>query len=314
MPIVCVGQLVADVVIRPVDGLPEPGRARRVEEIALNSGGCAANTAGVLARIGAEARLVARIGRDAMGEAALADIAAAGVRTETVIRDDDLPTSVAIVLVDSRGERSFFYRLGATEALSNADVRDGVLRGADVVHVGGAMKLEALDMAEIMGRAKALGAATSIDTDWDVNDRWMERLGGALPHIDYLMTNVDEAAMLTGMRDPGDAARDLLGRGARAVIVKRGERGSILATADGVESVPAYRVDVTDTTCAGDAFVAGFLAGILRKRPVIEAVRWGNAAGALCATAISTRGVRSLEDVRRLAENGETMGPSGPSS
>jgi ribokinase len=86
------------------------------------------------------------------------------------------------------------------------------------------------------------------------------------------------------------------------VAIKRGERGAMLATKDGITEFPAYRVDVLDTTCAGDAFVAGFLFGVSLGRPLDESARLGNAAGALCTTRVSHRGVTSLEAVRRLIE------------
>jgi ribokinase len=76
----------------------------------------------------------------------------------------------------------------------------------------------------------------------------------------------------------------------------------MLATKDGVSDFAAFRVDVLDTTCAGDAFAAGFLLGVSLGRPLDESVRLGNAAGALCTTRISHRGVTSLAAVRRLME------------
>ena len=306
MSIVCVGQLVADIVIRPVNALPFPGRTTAVEELDILSGGCAANTAAVLAKLGADARLAALIGTDAFGDAALADQVAAGVNVDAVTRGSDVPTSVAIVLVDDRGQRSFYYRGGSLEAMANRHVPDDLLRSARIVHVGGAMKMLNLDLAKLMAQAKAFGALTSLDTDWDIYGNWMRLLEKALPKIDYLLTNEEEAAELAGKQDPTEAARTLLGYGPRAVIVKRGERGALLATKDGLSEFPAYRVGVKDTTCAGDAFVAGFLLGVSEGRPLDESMRLGNAAGALCTTRISHRGVTSLEAVLRLiAEQAE---------
>ncbi len=302
MSIVCVGQLVADIVVRPVQALPFPGRTTPVEELDLLSGGCAANTAAVLAKLGAEARLVALIGRDAFGDAALADQVKAGVNVEAVSREDGVPTSVAIVLVDGAGQRSFFYRAGGLEAMSNRHVPDPVLSSARVVHVGGAMKMLNIDLADLMARAKSFGCLTSLDTDWDIYGNWMRLLEKALPKIDLLLTNEEEAAELAGKKDPGDAARTLLACGPKAVAVKRGEKGALLATKDGVSEFPAYRVEVRDTTCAGDAFAAGFLFGASACRPLDECMRLGNAAGALCTTQISHKGVVSLEAVRRLVE------------
>jgi sugar/nucleoside kinase (ribokinase family) len=302
MSIVCVGQLVADIVVRPVNALPFPGRTTPVEELDILSGGCAANTAAVLARLGADARLAALIGKDAFGDAALADQVRAGVNVDAVTREDGVPTSVAIVLVDDRGQRSFYYRAGSLEAMSNRHVPESLLGSARIVHVGGAMKMLDLDLAELMGLARSFGALTSLDTDWDIYGNWMKLLERALPRIDYLMTNEEEAAELAGTQDPAEAARTLLARGPQAVVVKRGERGALLATKGGVSEFPAYRVEVVDTTCAGDAFAAGFLLGVSEGRPLPEAMRLGNAAGALCTTQISHRGVASLEAVRRLIE------------
>jgi sugar/nucleoside kinase (ribokinase family) len=302
MAILCVGQLVADVVLRPVEKLPYPGRTEPVEDLDLVSGGCAANTAAVLAKLGADARLAALIGRDAFGDAALADQIVAGVNVDAVTRGSDVPTSVAIVLVDSQGQRSFYYRGGSLEAMANRHVPDDLLRSVRVVHVGGAMKMLNLDLAELMGRAKSFGCLTSLDTDWDIYGNWMRKLEGALPKIDYLITNEEEAEALAGKKDPGEAARALLAYGPKAVAVKRGERGALLATTNGLADFAAYRVDVRDTTCAGDAFAAGFLLGVSRGLPLEESVRLGNAAGALCTTQVSHRGVTSLEAVRQLIE------------
>jgi sugar/nucleoside kinase (ribokinase family) len=300
--ILCVGQLVADVVLRPVEKLPYPGRTEPVEDLDLVSGGCAANTAAVLAKLGVETRLVALIGKDAFGDAALADQRRAGVKVDAVIREAEWPTSAAIVLVDGAGQRSFFYRAGGCENLANRHVADDVLRACRVVHVGGAMKMLNLDLAELMGRAKSFGCVTSLDTDWDIYGNWMRKLEGALPHIDYLITNEEEAVMLAGQVDPRDAARALLACGPKAVAVKRGELGAMLATPSGLSDFAAYRVDVRDTTCAGDAFAAGLLLGVSLGRPIEESVRLANAAGALCTTRTSHWGVTSLEAVRRLIE------------
>ena len=302
MSIACVGQLVADIVVRPVNNLPYPGRTQPVEEVELLSGGCAANTAAVLAKLGAETHLVALIGRDSLGDAALADQRRAGVVVDAVSRETDLPTSVAIVLVDGAGQRSFYYRAGTLEIMSNSHVPDSVLKAARIVHLGGAMKMLNLDIPELMGRAKSFGCTTSLDTDWDIYGNWMKLLEKAMPKLDYLITNEEEAAMLAGKEDPREAGPALLSYGPKAVAIKRGERGAMLATREGLREFAAYKIDVLDTTCAGDAFAAGFLLGVNLGRPLEEAMRLGNAAGALCTTRISHRGVTSLEAVRHLME------------
>jgi sugar/nucleoside kinase (ribokinase family) len=300
MSILCIGQIVADIVVRPVDGMPTPGQTDPVQELQLLSGGCAANTAAVLAKLGAMSQIVAVIGKEPLSDAVMADLRAAGVFLDAVVRDPAVPTSAAIVLVGGSGERSFFYRNGGNELLANRHIEDDVLQAAHIVHIGGALKLTNLDLAELMHRAKSFGCATSLDTDWDVNGNWMRRVEHAMPKIDYFLTNQEEAAMLTGKEDFRQSAADLLARGPKAVVIKRGEYGSLLATRDGMAEFPAYRVPVFDTTCAGDSFVAGFLYGVRNGRTLDDSVRLGNAAGALCTTQISHRAITSLADVQHL--------------
>jgi sugar/nucleoside kinase (ribokinase family) len=300
MSILCIGQLVADVIVRPVDALPFPGRTDLVKDLQVLSGGCAANTASVLAKLGAQVQLAALIGNDVLGDAALADVKQSGLSLDAVVRDSEDPTSAVIVLISSTGERSFLYRNGCNEKLSNRHLPDAILKSASLVHVGGVFKMHSLDVGELFRRAKSLGAITSLDTDWDPNGRWMKRLREALPKTDYLITNQEEAAMLAGQEDPRVAARELLARGAHVVIVKRGEHGSLLCSPATEIELPAYRVAVRDTTCAGDSFVAGFLFGLSRGSPLAEAMRLGNAAGALCTTQLSHRGVTCLADLHAL--------------
>ena len=150
MTITCVGQLVADIIVRPVSELPLLGRATLVEEIQLVAGGCAANTAAVLSKLGAETKLAALIGRDLLGDAALADLKTSGVQLDPVVRESTAPTTVSIVMINGTGERSFFYRSGGNELLTNRHLPDAVLKASSVVHVGGAMKLVKLDLAQLL--------------------------------------------------------------------------------------------------------------------------------------------------------------------
>ena len=301
MAILCVGQLVADIVARPVDRLPHPGRCDLIEDLRLVAGGCAANTAGVLAKLGVNVSVVGMVGKDAMGDAVLADLAAVGVDTTRVLRSLDTPTSAVIVIVDSLGERSFMYRAGGNEKLTNEHIPDSAFSAVNWVHVGGAMKLAQLDLSTFLRRARQAGCMTSLDTDWDVSGHWMSHLDDALGSIDYLMTNQEEGSMLSGTNHPETIGKFLLRRGPRAVVIKRGELGSTLVTHSSCAHFPAYPADVVDTTCAGDSFVAGFLCGISRGLDLVQAMELGNATGALCTTDSSHTAVVSLEAAMQLA-------------
>jgi len=298
--VLCVGQLVADVVVRPVDSLPVPGRTSLVEELELVAGGCAANTACVLGKLGADTRVGGLAGRDPMGDLVLGEIARCGVDVSGVVRSESVPTSAVIVLVDPEGERSFLYRPGGSEALTCDMVIGGLRGGVDFVHIGGTMKLSSLDLVAFLDAARSVGCVTSLDTDWDVSGSWLRRLGPALGRVDYLMTNQDEGRELTGLEKPEDIARRLLAEGPRAVVVKCGASGAVAAMGQTVQDFPACSVQVVDTTCAGDAFAAGFLFALTMDWPLERAVRFANAAGALTTTQISHRAVTSLPAVLEL--------------
>jgi sugar/nucleoside kinase (ribokinase family) len=308
MSVLCVGQLVADVVVRPVDGLPRSGTASIVEDLQLVAGGCAANTACVLAKLGVKTALAAAVGRDEIGDAVLSMVAACGVDVGPVVRPAGVPTSAVIVLVAADGERSFLYRRGATERLCRDDVEDRLLDGVRFVHIGGAMKLPRLDLKKFLAVARSKGCATCLDTDWDPTGSWMATLEGALPLVDYLLTNEDEGRMLTRRDDPEEMGKSLLAAGPKVVVVKRGEKGALLVKDGLVRQVPAFRVKVLDTTCAGDAFAGGFLAALCEGLALEDSVRYGNAAGALCTTQVSHRGVVSAAHTKAFMDEDRSGG------
>jgi sugar/nucleoside kinase (ribokinase family) len=252
------------------------------------------------------------VGRDTLGDVVVAEVARCGVDV-AVARSAAVATSAVIVLVDGHGERSFFYRPGGNERLAVDAIPPDLLREARFLHVGGAMKLWALDLAALLTRAKTSGCTTSLDTDWDTSGKWFATLQPVLSQVDYLLTNEEEGRALTGLDTPAEIAMRLLATGPRAVVVKRGPRGALAATNGMVQEFPPCDVPVHDTTCAGDAFAAGFLYGLTQQWPVAAAVRFANAAGALATTQISHQGITSLAAVRELLDrsgedrSGETL-------
>lgn len=296
MTVLCVGQLVADVVVRPVDRLPVPGRTEGVANLELVAGGCAANTASVLAKLGVGVAVAGIVGSDSFGQAVLSNLCAAGVDTSPVVRHPDIPTSAVLVIADSRGERSFLYREGGNESLRESDISSEAIEQADFVHVGGAMKLLELDLESWLPRVRAAGCLTSLDTDWDTRGAWINHIGPALPYVNYLLTNEEEGQMLTGLEDCTDVGKRLLDMGPQLVVVKRGANGAVAVSDGRVRHFPAFPVAVLDTTCAGDGFAGGFLYGLTQDWDLDATMAFANATGALCTTTISHHGVSSVQD------------------
>ena len=134
----------------------------------------------------------------------------------------------------------------------------------------------------------------------------MELVGPCLPHVDYFLPSLEEARMLAGgLHDHRDVARFLIDAGASVVGLKMGEHGSYVRAADGTElTVPILPVAAIDALGAGDAYVAGFLAGIVHGWDLEQCARFATATGASCVTALgATTGIKSFEETLLLMQS-----------
>jgi sugar/nucleoside kinase (ribokinase family) len=302
--VMCLGILVADVVAKAVDVFPERGKLVLVERMGLHTGGCASNTAIGLARIGISAGIIGKVGNDGFGDFFLSVMEREGVEATAVARDAATNTSATMVLVHGDGERSFIHYLGANAVLRAEDVDPAAFAGARVLHVAGALLMPALDgepTMRLLLEAKARGLITSLDTAWDSTGRWMELIAPALPHLDYFVPSIEEARMLTRAQAPADIADALLAHGVGVVALKMGEHGCYVASRSQRLRLPAFDVATVDATGAGDAFAAGFLAGIVKGWSLEQTARFANAVGALCVLDIgTTAGIKDLEETLRF--------------
>jgi sugar/nucleoside kinase (ribokinase family) len=303
--VVCLGNVLVDVLVRPVDRFPPKGGLLPVDRVEMALGGCASNTALVLARLGVPVSLWGKIGRDRLGDLARQDLRREGVEVSGLLRDPGTTTSATVVLVDARGQRSFLHALAANDRTSLKDLRLSHLSRFDHLHIGGYFLFPRLDgapMAKVLREAKSRGLTTSLDTAWDLKDRWMKALVPCLPHLDYFMPSEREVRKLLGHSDPRRAAKTFLGLGVGTFILKKGGRGSTLFTEGGAEvHAPAFRAKVVDTTGAGDCFCAGYLKGLSLGWSLGDCLRLGNAAGACAVGELgATAGIRSFRQVSRL--------------
>jgi sugar/nucleoside kinase (ribokinase family) len=307
-PIVCLGILVADVAGRPVRTMPDPGRLVLVEEMGLYTGGCAANAATALARLGLPVEVIGRVGLDPFGDFMVRELEQRGIGTRGVSRDQEIGTSATMVMVDLDGERRFVHYIGANARLRLEDVDPAAIRSASILHVGGSLVLPGLDgepTALLLQQAKSAGVITFLDTVWDDTGSWMQLLAPCLPYVDYFVPSLAEAQALTGLEEPQDVARSLLDRGVQTVALKMGSAGCLVMTNDGKAfSEPAFAVSVVDATGAGDAFAAGFMAGVWLGYSLEQTARLANALGALCVTGVGATGnVASLPETLAFVES-----------
>jgi sugar/nucleoside kinase (ribokinase family) len=164
------------------------------------------------------------------------------------------------------------------------------------------MKLACFDFDAFVRMARAHGSTVSIDTDWDPTGTRRERMLRACRDCDVVMTNLAEGADLTGESTPGRVAAALAVRSDQVVAVKMGPDGALLRRGDTELHSPAPKVEVTDTTCCGDAFAAGLVYGLGRQWPLDKCLSFACSCGALAATDLSTRGIHGLDQALSLME------------
>jgi sugar/nucleoside kinase (ribokinase family) len=306
--VVCLGNVLVDMLVKPVNRLPPPGGLLPVDRVEMAMGGCASNTAIALSRLGVSTSLWGKLGGDTFGGYALKELKKDGVDTSRVIGDSAVSTSATLVLVDSQGQRSFLHSMAANDHIHPRDIKLSLLSRFDHLHIGGYFLFPTLDgvpMARILRMARQKNVTTSLDTAWDLSGRWMKALKPCLPYLDYFMPSEREVKMLLPRLGPGQyrkAAREFLRLGCRTVIIKRGEKGSYLLNWDEEElNVPAFRTRVVDTTGAGDCYCAGFIKGLSLGWKLRDCMELGNAAGACAVRALgATAGIKNFEQVRSL--------------
>ncbi len=307
MDVLSLGIFVVDVIGKPIDSFPEKGELVLFDELEIHSGGCANNTAIALARLGVSVGAMGKIGNDNFGNLVLQTLTENNVGTAGIQRNTGANTSYTFVAVASDGERSFCHYIGANGELCENDINWDIIKTAKILHIAGALVMPQFDgqpMANVLKKAKALGITTSLDTAWDATGKWLETLEPCLPYVDIFLPSLTEAEHLTGTSDLREISTFLRNYGISTIGIKMGERGSYVSTPDEDMFVPAYPVNIIDATGAGDAYVAGFLAGTIKGWDLKTTAQLASATGAACVTAIgTTAGIQNLEETMKICQN-----------
>jgi sugar/nucleoside kinase (ribokinase family) len=286
--LVVLGDCNPDVLVLGDDVTPAFGQQEKlVASMSLVIGGSAAITAVAAARLGLRVALVAAVGADPAGRFMLDQLASEGVDTSAVAVRADAPTGMTVAL-SRGGDRAILTALGAVASLTASDVPAALLAAARHVDASSYFLLEdslGPGLAGVLAAARAAGARTSLDTNWDPSGRWGDdRLRAALAQADVLLPNEAEALRLAGQ--PGLAAAVAGLAGARlAVVAKLGERGALCVSRGERWRVSLPPVTPVDATGAGDCFNAGLIAGLLDGLALPRAAVLGCAAGALSTQA-----------------------------
>lgn len=301
MRALCVGEMMLDMLVYPVKEIFFDNETDEVDGIEVKSGGDANNNAIDLARLGNEVYYVGRVGRDALSRYALDIARDAGVNVDYVAYSEISGIAKSLILINEEGDRNFLQYGGSSREFCLADIDTSLLDKVDILQIGGTFHLTKFDGAEaaqLLYLAQKKGVITSMDVTKDPSGRWNEIIECCYPYLDYFLPSIEQAECIAGTSNEREIADFFLERGVKTVVIKLGSRGSYCKTADTAFYCGCYKVKVTETTGAGDAFVAGFLTAVGKKARLEDCVTFGTAVSAHAVQAIgATNGVPDCESI-----------------
>jgi sugar/nucleoside kinase (ribokinase family) len=289
--VVCAGVLVADHLTTPIDHVPASGELVAVDELLLNIGGCASNAAMALSRLDIPALICGKVGDDVFGRFVAAALDKAGVDIRGLGVDKNRATSQSLIINVKGQDRRFIHSFGANRGLTVADLDPLLALKPKVVYLGGYLILPGLDAKELANRFRAARAAGSIivlDVATPGPDDYLTHLRPVLAETDVFLPNTDEATLILNEVDPVRQAEAFLEMGARRVVITCGDRGSVAVSSTLKARLGTYPVKFVDATGGGDAFDAGYIAGILEDLDEVGCLKLASALGASCVRAVGT--------------------------
>jgi sugar/nucleoside kinase (ribokinase family) len=285
------GILVVDHLSTPIARVPRAGELILCDRLPLAVGGCASNVAIDLARVGVGVGVVGCVGRDPFGQFLIDRLSAAGVETSGVQMLDEVGTSGTLIINVAGEDRRFIHAAGANAVMQASHIPLDRVRRAKVFYVGGYLLMPALEepgaLREIFREARRSGVQTVLDVVLPGPGNHWPKLESLLAETDVFLPNEDEAAAITGLSNPLDQAQRFRDAGAGTVVITQGEHGTLLVNDKLRIRAAAYPTQFVGGTGAGDAFDAGFIAGLLAGEDPIGCLKWGAALGASCVRSIS---------------------------
>lgn len=283
--VVVIGSLNIDLIAKTPHA-PAAGETVNAEEFFIIPGGKGANQAVGMARLGVNVTLIGRVGKDYFGNFLIQELEKERINTVYISRDEEELTSIAMIILEESGENRIVVAQGSNYQIAQSDIdrAEEEIEKADLVicHFGRSHPVFSYIIKLAKGKSKKVlvNPAPAFPLSDDL-----------LKSIDYLIVNQGEAEIISGLQvtdltSAYQAARQLNQQGTDEIIITLGSMGAIYSKSNQQFHLPAYPINTVDTTAAGDAFIAGFVYGILRNWTPEERIRFANACGALASTRI----------------------------
>lgn len=289
--VLCAGIVVADHVCSPITHVPAAGELVMTDRLLLTVGGCAANTAVDLVKMGVRATVVGRVGGDIFGRVVADMLRDSGVDAAGLKVSPQSDTSQTLIVNVIGQDRRFIHTFGANAEFAAADIPLPLLEQCRVLYVGGYLVMPRLvqeELVPIFAAARARGIKTVLDVVCPGPGDYLRHLDRLLPHVDVFLPNNHEAELICGEKEPLRQAEFFRQRGAATVVITMGGAGALLVQEGLRLRAGVYSVPYVDGSGGGDAFDAGFIFGLLHHLDPIECLKVASALGASCVRAIGT--------------------------
>jgi len=301
--ILVVGELNVDLILNRLPSLPEEGKEILAKEMTLTLGSSSAIFASNASTLGNKVAFIGKIGNDSFGDLVVDSLEKKKVNTQLIIKSSSEKTGATIVL--NYGEnRAMVTHPGAMETMTLADIHEDVMVKARHMHVSSIYLQPGIknDIVKLFKKAKSLGLTTSLDMQWDPEEKWDIDVEKLLPLVDVFLPNETELLLLTKQTNLDDAISTIKPY-INTLAVKMGSAGSRGVVGDkDILKAPYLNNKVVDAIGAGDSFNAGFITKFLTGEPLEECLRYGNLAGAVNTTAAGGTGAfGSLKEFRVAA-------------
>jgi sugar/nucleoside kinase (ribokinase family) len=287
--VLCAGIMVADHVCTPISHVPAAGELVMADSMLLTIGGCAANAAVDLAKMGVRSAVVGRVGKDIFGRILLEMLREAGVDVTLAQTSSTADTSQTLIVNVAGQDRRFIHTFGANEEFAAGDIPDDTR--ARVLYLGGYLLMPGLRQEELVplfAAARGRGVKTVLDVAIPRPGDYLPRLDKLLPHVDVFLPNSHEGEIITGVSDPVRQAEKFQALGAGTTVITMGGAGAILIGREARLRAGVFDVPYVDGSGGGDAFDAGYIYGLLHELGPEDCLRVASALGASCVRAIGT--------------------------